>query len=64
MHQAMHCLCWYDDRVQRNVGGFWQDTDKKVVALRDFNSKLLSDERITLSIVPVGDGIALCRRRK
>jgi predicted O-methyltransferase YrrM len=41
-----------------------EDTDKKVVALRDFNSKLLSDERITLSIVPLGDGIALCRRSK
>jgi O-methyltransferase len=47
-----------------NMVHCWQDTDKKVVALRDFNSKLLSDERITLSIVPVGDGIALCRKRK
>jgi O-methyltransferase len=39
-----------------------QDTDRKVVALRNFNAKLLTDERITLSIVPVGDGLALCRR--
>lgn len=40
-----------------------QDTDKKVVALREFNAKLLADDRITLSIVPIGDGMALCRRK-
>lgn len=34
-----------------------------MVALREFNAKLLADERVTLSIVPIGDGMALCRRR-
>ena len=40
-----------------------QDDDKKIVAIRELNQKLLMDDRITLSIVPVGDGIAICRRR-
>ena len=41
----------------------YQDDDKKIVAIRELNQKLLQDDRITLSIVPVGDGIAICRRR-
>lgn len=41
-----------------------QDSDKKVTALRELNAQLLHDDRIDLSIVPVGDGIALCRRLK
>ena len=32
-------------------------------AIRDLNASLLKDERIDLSIIPVGDGIALCRKR-
>ncbi len=40
-----------------------QVTDKATVALREFNAAVLSDERVTLSIVPVGDGMALCRKR-
>jgi predicted O-methyltransferase YrrM len=31
-------------------------------AVRELNARLLADERIDLSIVPVGDGIALCRK--
>ena len=45
------------------VGRGLQDDDKKVVAIRDLNQRLMEDDRITLSIVPVGDGIAICRRR-
>ncbi len=37
--------------------------DKASQALAEFNAKLLTDERIDLSIVPVGDGMALCRKR-
>ncbi|KAG1662959.1 hypothetical protein FOA52_006712 [Chlamydomonas sp. UWO 241] len=38
-------------------------SDKAAQALAEFNAKLLVDERIDLSIVPVGDGMALCRKR-
>lgn len=37
--------------------------DKATQALRDLNAKLLRDERVTLSILPVGDGMALCVKR-
>eukprot|EP00887_Chlorella_sp_A99_P003508 scaffold7.g3508.t1 len=32
-------------------------------AIRELNDFLVTDERITLSIIPVGDGIALCTKR-
>ena len=39
--------------------------DKAATALRDFNARLLVDEqRINLSILPVGDGMALCWKKK
>jgi predicted O-methyltransferase YrrM len=38
-------------------------TDGATLALRELNAFLLEDERFTLSIVPVGDGLALCTKR-
>ena len=38
-------------------------SDKAATALADFNKKLFVDERIDLSIIPVGDGMALARKR-
>ena len=38
-------------------------TDGATLALRELNAFLLEDERVTLSIVPVGDGMALCTKR-
>lgn len=38
-------------------------TDGATLALRELNAFLLEDERVTLSIVPVGDGLALCTKR-
>jgi predicted O-methyltransferase YrrM len=40
-----------------------KEADKATCALRDLNAFLLDDERIDLSIVPVGDGMALCHVR-
>ena len=37
--------------------------DKITAAIRQFNSDLVKDERVSVSIVPVGDGMALCRVR-
>ena len=39
-----------------------QEQDKKTSALRKLNASLLKDKRIRLSIVPIGDGMALCTK--
>jgi predicted O-methyltransferase YrrM len=38
-------------------------TDADTVALRRFNERLHADERIDLSLVPIGDGLTLARKR-
>jgi predicted O-methyltransferase YrrM len=38
-------------------------TDEDTVALRAFNDRLHADQRIDLSLVPIGDGITLARKR-
>jgi caffeoyl-CoA O-methyltransferase len=37
--------------------------DEDTVAIRDFNRKLSCDERIDTSLVPIGDGLMLARKR-
>lgn len=37
--------------------------DEDTVALRAFNAKLHKDERVDLSLVPIGDGVTLARKR-
>lgn len=39
------------------------DTDEDTEALRLFNRTLHEDNRIDLSLLPVGDGLTLCRKR-
>lgn len=38
-------------------------TDADTEALRALNLKLHDDERIDLSLIPIGDGLTLCRKR-
>jgi predicted O-methyltransferase YrrM len=38
-------------------------TDRQTETLRALNAKLRDDERISLALVPVGDGLALARKR-
>ena len=37
--------------------------DESTEAIRAFNEKLHADERVTLSLVPIGDGLTLARKR-
>ncbi|MBE0531085.1 MAG: class I SAM-dependent methyltransferase [Rhodospirillales bacterium] len=37
--------------------------DKTVAVLRDFNARLHADSRVSLSLVPIGDGLTLARKR-
>ncbi|KIZ03452.1 caffeoyl-CoA O-methyltransferase [Monoraphidium neglectum] len=54
---AVDNVLWYGKVADSQVD------DKATVALREFNAAVLADPRVTLSIVPVGDGMALCRKR-
>ncbi len=48
-------------------GGSVADPDKDdddTRAIRAFNAKLHADDRVTLSLVPIGDGVTLARKRR
>ncbi|KAF3325087.1 putative caffeoyl-CoA O-methyltransferase [Carex littledalei] len=36
--------------------------DPKTVSIRNFNRKILEDKRISISLVPIGDGMTICRK--
>lgn len=36
--------------------------DSKTVSIRNFNKKLMQDERVSISMVPIGDGMTICRK--
>lgn len=39
------------------------DTSEDTAALRTLNQKIAKDERVTVSMVPIGDGLTLARKR-
>ncbi|XP_052164356.1 uncharacterized protein LOC127781442 [Oryza glaberrima] len=36
--------------------------DRKTISIRNFNKKLLEDNRVSISMVPIGDGMTICRK--
>ncbi|KAG8375371.1 hypothetical protein BUALT_Bualt10G0093100 [Buddleja alternifolia] len=37
--------------------------DSKTVSIRNFNKNLMDDARVSISMVPIGDGMTICRKR-
>ena len=40
-----------------------KENDEDTVAIRALNDKVRADERVTLSMIPLGDGLTLARKR-
>ena len=40
-----------------------RDRSKDTEAIRQFNAKIHKDQRVTMSLVPIGDGLTLARKR-
>ncbi len=55
---ACHCPPRYHDRVADPA-----QVDSDTAAIRAFNASLPGDDRFDLSLVPIADGLTLCRRR-
>jgi len=36
--------------------------DQKTISIRNFNKKVLEDMRVDISMVPIGDGMTICRK--
>ena len=53
----MDNVLWYGKVADPTV------VDKQTEAIREFNKRVAEDERVTQQIVPVGDGLTLCRVR-
>ncbi|KAL8063620.1 hypothetical protein ABFX02_01G038700 [Erythranthe guttata] len=37
--------------------------DSKTRSIRNFNKELMDDDRVSISMVPIGDGMTICRKR-
>lgn len=55
---AIDNVLWYGRVADPSV------TDKRTQAIRTLNQKLYQDSRITLSLVPIGDGLTLAIKRE
>ncbi|XP_004488701.1 uncharacterized protein [Cicer arietinum] len=38
-------------------------SDSKTTSIRNFNQRLMEDKRVSISMVPIGDGMTICRKR-
>ncbi|GLT51344.1 hypothetical protein SLA2020_247610 [Shorea laevis] len=37
--------------------------DAKTISIRNFNKNLMEDKRVSISMVPIGDGMTICRKK-
>ena len=54
---AVDNVLWHGRVIDRSVA------DDETTAIRQFNSALCVDSRVSLSLVPIGDGMTLARKR-
>lgn len=54
---AIDNVLWGGDVADENVN------DKQTTQIRLLNEKILQDERVTMSMIPIGDGLTLARKR-
>ena len=38
------------------------ENDENTIAIRRFNEKVLKDDRVTMSMIPIADGLTLARK--
>ena len=56
-------LLLFDNTLWNGAVADSEDQSADTVALREFNESLHRDGRISLSLVPIGDGLTLARKR-
>ena len=66
-HDGLYHRLFSDPRIvaqllREFVAGPWLD-DLDLDAMERLNAKLHADERIDLSLLPIGDGVTLARKR-
>jgi caffeoyl-CoA O-methyltransferase len=54
---AIDNVLWYGKVADKNI------TDNRTQKLREFNAKLYQDDRIELTIIPMGDGLTLAMKK-
>lgn len=56
-------LILFDNTLWSGAVADPENTEDDTVAIRQLNDTLLDDERVTISLVPIGDGLTLARKR-
>ena len=49
-------VLWYGDVIDKNKN------DKLTIKIREFNSYISKDNRVENIILPIGDGLSICRK--
>ena len=56
-------LLMFDNTLWGGAVADAEDGDADTLALRELNDRLLEDPRVSISLVPIGDGLTLARKR-